>query len=84
MTDRKPVAGDAVRITADAIGVLDPDATRPAFLNDVILERGDEGRYVGPAPDMEDAEDWHLVSVERDGKTYNAPVHSSMFEVVDE
>lgn len=72
------IAGQKVRITADRLGVLDPEAEgRPVFHPDVTLNRGDLATYIGPTPDPKY---WHLVSVERDGTTYVAPVHDRMIE----
>lgn len=72
------IAGQEVRITSDCLGVLDPEAEgRPVFHPDVTLNRGDLASYVGPTPEPKG---WHLVSVERDGTKYVAPVHERMIE----
>ncbi len=67
--------GTRVRITVDDIGVLDSETG--AFVDDVILNAGDEGTYAGPTAIA------HNVVVERDGRSFIAAVQSTQFEVVE-
>lgn len=71
--------GDQVRITADALGVLDPKGFGFTFSADVILNRGDVATYDGPMMDA----DWYRLTVERDGVTYECPAHDSQFDPID-
>jgi hypothetical protein len=67
--------GTRVRsISEGPLGVLDPDAARPAFLEDVDVQPGDVGTVV-VGENM--PEGWLLVDF--DGKGH-APVHPSMIE----
>ncbi len=70
--------GTRVRSVSEGpLGVIDPDAARVAFLDDVWINAGDEGEVIASGESMPDG--WLLVRF--DGKG-NAPVHPGMIERV--
>lgn len=76
--------GCKVVIMAEKIGVLDPEATRPAFHLDVVMTKGDTATYNGPADNMKPEEDWHIVTYWVGNQPYDAPVHRDMIELACE
>ena len=70
--------GTRVKSTSEGpLGVLDPDASRPAFLADIEIDAGDEGTVVASAEEMPDG--WILVDFDGKGRS---PVHPAMIEKI--
>jgi len=68
--------GTKVRSVSEGpLGVLDPDAARVAFLDDVWINKGDEGEVIVADGQMPDG--WLLVEFSGKGR---APVHPAMIE----
>lgn len=71
--------GTRVRSVSEGpLGVLDPDAARPAFLDDVEVQPGDEGTVIVSPSQMPDG--WILVDFDNKGR---APVHPNMVEAIE-
>jgi hypothetical protein len=68
--------GTRVRSVSEGpLGVLDPDAMRPAFQEDVYVLPGDTGTVIASNETM--PEGWLLVDFDGKGR---APVHPNMVE----
>lgn len=77
MTGVMPEPGEAVRITAYRMGLLETvDSVR---FEDELAKEGDLGVYVGLHSKLDD---WHIVRVTVDGRELVCPCHVSQFEAV--
>jgi hypothetical protein len=64
-----------VTFTAGPLGLLEaPDAAR---FTEETVSAGDAGEYAGQHPTIPG---WHLIRVERDGRSLWAPVREDQFE----